>query len=72
MFTGMVFWALVLIQEPGVLREVYGTREPCEQQVRLLREQYTRAACIPTTWSDMESALAQLQSLGQVLDDRRN
>ena len=72
MFTGMIFWALILVQEPGVLQEVYSTREPCEQQVRQLREQYTPAACIPTTWSDMESALAQLRSLGQVLDDRRN
>lgn len=72
MITGGVFWALILVQEPGVLQEVWSTREPCEQQVRVLREKYTRAACIPTTWAEVDSVLAQLRALGVVLDDRRD
>ena len=72
MITGGVFWALILIQEPGVLQQVWSTREPCEQQVKALREQYTRAVCIPTTWSEVDAALVQLRALGTVLDDRRH
>ena len=68
MITGTVFWALILIQEPGVLQEVWTTREPCEQQVEKLKDTYTPAACIPTTWADLETALIQLRALGTVMD----
>lgn len=69
MFDG-IFWALILIQEPGILQEVWSTREPCEQQVKILHIQDTKAACIPTTWSEVDTALAQLRSLGTILDDK--
>lgn len=67
-----IFWALILIQEPGVLQEVWSTREPCEQQVKRLKDSDTKAACIPTTWAEVDTALVQLRALGNILDDKSN
>jgi len=66
----MVYWALVVANDPGFVGSVHRTLEPCDRQVQELKKSGIEAACYPTTQPDVLSATHQLRSLATLLHDK--
>jgi hypothetical protein len=65
-----LFFALIVAGEPqGRVEEVFRTHEPCAMKVEEYRRQYIVAACVPTTFDDLEQSRAQMQALATIYHD---
>ena len=65
-----MFFALVVAEDPqGRVEAVFRTREPCAMKVEEYRRQYTVAACVPTTFGDLENSRSQMQALATIYHD---
>jgi hypothetical protein len=69
MTTIMIYWALVVANEPGFVGSVHRTYEPCYRQVVDLRKAGIESACYPTTHPDVLMATDQLRSLAILFYD---
>jgi hypothetical protein len=65
----MIYWALVIANEPGFVGSIHRTYEPCYHKVVDLRKAGIESACYATTHPDVLSATAQLRSLATLLYD---
>jgi hypothetical protein len=72
MTTVMIYWALIIANDPGFVGSVHRTYEPCYRQVVDLKKAGIESACFPTTQPDVLSATYQLKSLAELLYDRSN
>jgi hypothetical protein len=72
MTTVMIYWALIIANDPGFVGSVHRTYEPCYRQVVDLKKAGIESACFPTTQPDVLSATHQLKSLAELLYDRSN
>jgi len=72
MTTIIVYWALIIANEPGFVGSVHRTYEPCYRQVVDLRKAGIDSACYPTTQPDVLSATHQLRSLATLFYDNTN
>jgi hypothetical protein len=72
MTTIIVYWALIIANDPGFVGSIHRTYEPCYRQVVDLKKAGINSACYPTTQPDVLSATYQLKSLAELLHDRSN
>lgn len=63
MTTIIVYWALIIANDPGFVGSIHRTYEPCYRQVVDLKKAGIDSACYPTTHPDILSATDQLRSL---------
>ena len=68
----IVYWALIVANEPGFVGSVHRTYEPCQNKVVELRKAGINSACYPTTHPDILSATDQLKSLAVLFYDNSN
>lgn len=62
----IVYWALIIANEPGFVGSIHRTYEPCQNKVVELRKAGIDSACYPTTHPDILSATDQLRSLATI------
>lgn len=62
----IVYWALIIANEPGFVGSIHRTYEPCQNKIVELRKAGIDSACYPTTHPDILSASEQLKSLGRL------
>lgn len=66
MTTIMIYWALIIANDPGFVGSIHRTYEPCQNKVVELRKAGIDSACYPTTHPDILSATDQLRSLATI------
>lgn len=69
MKTFIVYWALIIANEPGFVGSIHRTYEPCQQKIIELKQAGINSACYPTTHPDILMATDQLRSLAVLFYD---
>lgn len=62
-----MYWALVVAGEPGFVREIFNTYEPCQVQMETLRYSGVEASCVPTTKPETEKSTVELKALANII-----
>lgn len=72
MTTIMVYWALIIANEPSFVGSIHRTYETCYQQVVDLKRAGIDSACHPTRHPDVLLAAAELRKLASLFKDTDN